>query len=119
MHRLAAGVDRRDEPYAWEMRALLAGQLMTLLAMIGVSVWGRKNVDDAARVRARAGLSGLDWTMGKSTALLYTPAIGLFIVVATLVVADPSNRATVALLGLAIMVMLLLAHWSSVKRAAR
>ena len=87
--------------------------------MVGVSAWGRKHMDDAARVRARVGASGFDWTMSKNTALLYTPVIGLFIVVATLAATDPTDPETLPSIGLAIMVMLLLAHWSSIKRAAR
>jgi hypothetical protein len=98
---------------------LVGGQLLTLLATVGVSVWGRRNVDDAARVRARTGTSGLDYTMSKNTTLIYAPAIGLLIVVATLAVRDSANLATIASIGLAFMVMLLLAHWSSVRRAAR
>ena len=90
-----------------------------LLAMVAASLWGRKNLDDEARVRARVGLTGLDFAMNKNTGLLYTPAIGSVVVIGTLAVVNSVNAEMIAALGLAILVMLLLAHWSAVRRAAR
>ncbi|MGH2757602.1 MAG: hypothetical protein ACRDI3_07420 [Actinomycetota bacterium] len=57
--------------------------------------------------------------MSKNTTLISTPLIGLWVVIATLTFGDPDNRDTVAGLGLAVMVIFLWAHWSSVRRAAR
>lgn len=102
------------------MRALLvSGQIIVLLAIVAVSLWGRRNLHDEARVRARAGTSGFDWTMKKNTSLVYTPVIGSVVVIGTLAVGDPDNGETIAAIGLAILVMLFLAHRSSIKRAAR
>ena len=98
---------------------LVGGQIVVVLAMVAVSLWGRKNLDDDARVNARLGTSGVDWTMKKSTALVYTPAIGSFVLVGTVLALDAGNGEQIAAVGLALLVMLFLAHWWSVKRAAR
>jgi hypothetical protein len=57
--------------------------------------------------------------MGKNAALLWSPLIGVVVVTSTIALADESNQVTIALLGLAVMVIFLAAHWSSVRRAAR
>ena len=98
---------------------LVGGQILALLAIVAVSLWGKKNLHEEARVRARAGTSGFDWTMNKNTSLLYTPVIGSVVVIGTLAATDPGHAETIAAIGLAILIMLLLAHWSSIKRAAR
>ena len=97
----------------------VGGQIVALLAMVAVSVWGQKNLRDEARVPARLGTSGVDWTMNKKTSLRYAPALGCVVVIGTLAILDSDEAETVAAIGLGIVVMLLLAHWSSVKRAAR
>lgn len=102
------------------MSELLVGaQVLALLSMVTVSVWGRKHIDDETRIRARVGTTGFDYTMSKNTTLIYTPVIGLLIVIATLAVMDSDAPETIASIGLAIMVIFSAAHWSSVKRAAR
>ena len=98
---------------------LIAGQLITLLAIVAVSAWGRRKIDEQSRIPARAETTGFDWTMSKTTALLYTPLIGSLVVIGTLLVRDSRSSQTIAALGLAILVVFLLAHWSSVRRAAR
>ena len=98
---------------------LVGAQLLALIAMVAVSVWGRKHIDDETRIRARLSATGFDYTMSKNTTLIYTPLIGLLIVSGTLAVLDSDAPETIASVGLAIMVIFLLAHWSSVKRAAR
>lgn len=98
---------------------LVAGQILALLAMVAVSVWGRKSLRDEARIPARLWTTGFDYTMSKNTTLLYTPATGSAIVIGTLALTDSLNAEKIAALGLAILVMLLSAHWSSVRRAAR
>lgn len=92
---------------------------MALIGMVAVSAWGRKHIDDETRIRARLGTTGFDYTMTKNTTLIYTPLIGLLIVIATLAVMDSDLPETMASIGLAIMVIFLAAHWSSVRRAAR
>ncbi len=94
-------------------------QLLVLVGMIGVSVWGRSAVPDDARVRARAGATGLDWTMSKITALVSTPIIGALVFLATVVPRDPANEETIAILGVVVMLIFLAAHWSAIKRAGR
>ncbi len=98
---------------------LVGGQILVLLAMVAVSLWGRNNLHDEARIRARVGLTGFDYTMNKNTSLVYTPAIGSVVVIGTLAVMNSVNAETIAALGLVILVMLLLAHWSAIRRAAR
>lgn len=100
------------------MEPLLAGQLAALVGLVAASAWGWKEIPDDARIRARAGTSGLDWTMSKTTALVTTPLVGLMVVAAT-AASGPAERDSLALVGLVLLVFLLLVHWSSVKRAAR
>ncbi len=98
---------------------LVAAQLLTLLGMAVVSVWGRKHLSPETRVRARTGLTGLDYTMSKSTTLILAPLIGSLVVIATLALSDSPSREMVALLGAALLTIYLAAHWYSVRRAAR
>lgn len=98
---------------------IVGAQLLALLGMVAVSVWGRKQIDDQTRIRARLGITGFDYTMSKNTTLIYTPVIGLLIVSATIAIMDSDAPETIAAIGLAIMIIFLLAHWSSVRRAAR
>ena len=93
---------------------LLAGQVVTVIAMAAVSYWGWKNIDPETRIRARD-ISEDSTMRSKTTALVWTPAIGLVVLLGTLAVGDD----TIAALGLPILVIFLLAHWSVVKRAAR
>jgi hypothetical protein len=97
---------------------LLAAQVLVLAVMIGVSLWGWKEIPADARIRARAGTSGFDFTMGKAAALILTPLVGLMVVGAT-ASSDDGNRDTLGWLGLALLIFLLLAHRSSLRRAAR
>jgi hypothetical protein len=86
--------------------------------MVAVSVWGWKHVPPERRVQARSGPTGIDFTMSRNTALLSSPLIGLLVVLSTVVLSDSPERETVAGLGLALMLIFLLAHRSSTKRAA-
>jgi hypothetical protein len=61
----------------------------------------------------------MDFTMSRNTALLLSPLIGLLVVLSTLALSDSPNRGTIAGLGLPVMLIFLLAHRSSTKRAAR
>jgi hypothetical protein len=96
----------------------LAGQVIVVSVMGAVSYWGSKKIDPETRIRART--ISLDSTMrARGTALVWPPVIGFVILLGTLAVNDSPNRVTVAALGLGVLLMLLLAHWSTVKRAAR
>ena len=97
------------------MQLLLAGQVVILIALVAVSVWGWKEVSPDARIRARAGTTGMDFTVGKTTALVSTPLIGLMVVAAT----ASSEDVTLGWLGLGLLIFLLLTHRSSLRRAAR
>lgn len=102
------------------MIALLVGaQIVVLVALVAVSVWGQKHIAHGTRTRARVGATGFDYTKSKSTTLIYAPIVGLLVVGSTIAVRDSDTPETVAGIGLAIMVIYLLAHWSTVKRAAR
>lgn len=102
------------------MFALLVGaQVIALIAMVAVSVWGRKHIDDEVRIPARFGTTGWDYTMSKNWTLTKTPVIGLFIVVATIALTDSDAPGPFAAIGLAIMVIFLAAHRSAVRRAGR
>ena len=94
-------------------------QVVTLAAMVAASLWGRTHIDPQTRIRARAGATGIDWTMSKNTALVTSPVIGLIVVLGTLAARGDAEESTIAWLGLSVLVIFLLAHWSSVKRAAR
>jgi hypothetical protein len=96
----------------------LAGQILVLLIMIGVSYWGWRNIDPETRIRARD-ISEDSTMRSKTTALIWSPVIGLVVLLGTLAVGDSSGRDTIAALGLAVVVIFLLAHWATVKRAAR
>jgi hypothetical protein len=98
---------------------LLGAQVLVFFGMVAVSLWGWKHLPPEARVRARAGTTGLDWTMSKKTALVSTPLIGLLVVVGTFALRDSPDSDAIASLGLAVIVIYLLVHWSSTKRAAR
>lgn len=98
---------------------LLGAQLLTLVAMVAVSVWGRKNIEEGTRTRARVGAFGFDYTKSKNTTLIYAPLSGLLIVGSTVAVVDSDAPEPVAAIGLAIMIFFLAAHWSTVRRAAR
>ncbi len=98
---------------------LLVAQLILVVAMIGVSWWGATRVDPDARIRARAGTTGIDWTMSKTSALFVTPAAGFLVLLGTFLLRDSINRDTVSLIGGLILVFLLLAHISTLRRAAR
>ena len=93
-------------------------QLLALGAMVATSVWGWQHLDPETRIRARAGTTGLDWTMSKKTSLVLTPAIGVLVVLGSLSVPE-SNGDGIRWLGLAVLIIFLLAHRSSVRRAAR
>lgn len=97
----------------------VAGQVVAFLLMIAVSVWGSKNVDPETRMRARAGPTGIDWTMSKKTALFWSPVIGAVVLLSTIATSDSEARDTGAMLGLGVLVVLLLAHRSAIRRAAR
>jgi hypothetical protein len=90
-----------------------------VLLLIGaVSYWGSKKIDPETRIRARN--ISLDSTMrGKKTALVGPPIVGGVIVLGTLLLNDSSTRDTGAGMGLALLVVILLAHWNLVKQAAR
>ena len=94
-------------------------QILIVAAMVAVSAWGRTHLDPETRIRARAGTSGIDWTMSKSTALWWTPAIGALVLITTLALDDSQDRAPIAWLGAAVSFFFLAAHWYSVRRAAR
>ena len=85
-----------------------------MIVMVGVSYWGWKNIDPETRIRARD-ISEDSTMRTTTTALVWTPAIGLVILLGTLVVGD----VTIAALGLPLLVIFLLAHWATVKRAVR
>ncbi len=85
--------------------------------MVMVSVWGARHMSPETRIRARAGPTGIDWTLSKKTALVQTPVIGAIVLFATLVLHDRPSAETFALIGLAVMLIFLWAHWSSVRRA--
>ena len=87
--------------------------------MFVVSAWGRRHIDADTRIRARTGTSGLDYTMGKKTALVYPPLIGVLVVISTLALDDSQNREPIAWVGAGVCIVFLLAHQSSVRRAAR
>lgn len=99
---------------------LVAGQIVLLLGMFAVSVWGWRNLDADIRVRMRGDTTtGIDWTMGKKTMLLMRPLIGCLFVAAALAVQDQSSGDLIGWLGLVSMAIFLVVHWSSVRRAAR
>ncbi|MEA2453492.1 MAG: hypothetical protein QOG04_2202 [Actinomycetota bacterium] len=97
----------------------VSAQVLAFVAMLAVSAWGRKHIDPETRIRARTGTTGFDYAMSKNTALLWTPIIGLVVVMSTIAIPESSNNETIAWLGLGIMVFFLLVHWSTVRRAAR
>lgn len=96
---------------------LIAAQAVAVVAMFGVSLWGWKSIPDDSRVRARVGLS-FDYTMSKTTALVSTPIVGSLYLAASLAVRD-STEEPFAWLGLAVMLIFLASHLSTVRRAAR
>ena len=96
---------------------LMAAQVLVLIGMLAASIWGWKNIEPDGRVRVRSGPTGIDWTISKNTTLIMTPAVGLFIVIATLTFRDAPDPGFAAL-GLAVMLIFLAAHWSAVRRAA-
>ena len=98
---------------------LLVAQVMTLVGMVAVSTWGRTHMDRDTRTRARVGAFGFDYTKSKNTTLIFAPVIGLLIVGSTFAIRDSGAPEAAAAMGLAIMLIFLAAHWSSVKRAAR
>ena len=93
-------------------------QLLALVGMVAVSVWGWKHLAPDTRIRRRGGTTGIDWTMGKNTTLLLTPLFGLFILLGTVGMLDSSSGELVAWLGVVVMVIFLAAHWSTVRREA-
>ena len=98
---------------------LVGAQLLAFLGIGMVSAWGRKHLPPETRVRARTGLTGLDYTMSKSTTLVIAPLLGSLIVIGTLALSNSPDRETVALVGVAILIVYLASHWYSVRRAAR
>ena len=89
-----------------------------LSVMAAVSYWGWRNIDPETRIPARD--ITRDSTMRtKTTALVWTPVIGFLVLLGTLAVGDSQSRDMGAALGLALSVIFLLAHWATVKRAAR
>jgi cytochrome bd-type quinol oxidase subunit 2 len=98
---------------------LLGAQLLALAGMVAVSLWGWKHIDPETRTRARVGTFGFDYTKSKTTTLIYAPVVGLLIVGSTVAVRNSDAPETIAAIGLAIMVIFLAAHRSSVRRAAR
>ena len=94
-------------------------QVITLAAIVATSAWGSRHIDDEARIRARAGATGLDWTMSKKATLVLSPVVGVIVLLGTSAARDSANEDTIGWLGLAVQVIFLLAHWSSVRRAAR
>jgi hypothetical protein len=62
--------------------SLLGGLLF--FGMLALTAYGWRTVPADARFRARMGPTGIDGSMGKRTALLTWPAIGLFVLFFTL-----------------------------------
>lgn len=99
--------------------ALVAAQAVTLVGILAVSAWGRKHIDPRTRIRARLGTTGFDYTMSRDTSLLWSPIVGVVVLLGTVVIPVAPERVAISAVGLAIMVIFLIAHWSSVRRAAR
>jgi hypothetical protein len=97
---------------------VLAGQILVLLVMVTVSYWGWRNIDPETRIRARD-ISEDSTMRSKTTTLMWSPIIGLVVVLGTFAVGDSSSRDTAAVLGLGVVLIFLFAHWATVKRAAR
>jgi hypothetical protein len=97
---------------------ILTGQVLALILIGTVSFWGSQKIDPETRIRARD--ISEDATMrSKKTALVGPPVVGVVIVLGTLLLNESNSRDTGAALGLVLLVVILLAHWSTVKRAAR
>jgi hypothetical protein len=97
---------------------ILAGQVLALLLLGAVSFWGSQNIDPEMRIRSR-NLSEDSTMRSKKTALAGPPVVGGVIFLGCLLLNESATRDTGAALGLALLVVILLAHWSTVKRAAR
>ena len=97
---------------------ILVGQVVLVIAMWVTTYWGSRNIHPETRVRART--ISLDATMRtKRTALVWPPVFGLLVFLGTLAFADSATRNVGAALGLGVLSVLALAHWGTVKRAAR
>ena len=99
------------------MDLLLGAQVLVLAALVAVSIWGWREIPPEARIRARAGATGTDFTLSKTTALLVSPLVGAMVVAAT-ASSDEGNRDSLGSMGLLLLVFLLLAHRSTLRRAA-
>ena len=97
---------------------ILAGQILALLLMGTISLWGSQKIHPETRIRSRD--VSEDWKMrSKKTALVGPPAVGAVVVLGSFLLNESNTRDTGAALGLALLVVILLAHWNTVKRAAR
>ena len=92
------------------MGEIAAGVLgaVLFLGMLALTAYGWRTVPEDARFRTRFGPTGIDGSMGKKTALLTWPSIGLFVLVFTVVAEAPW-------LGVALLVWLLLMQFVSVR----
>lgn len=90
-----------------EVAAGILGAVL-FLGMLALTAYGWRTVPTDARFRTRLGPTGIDGSMGKKTALLTWPSIGLFVLILTLV-------AQARWLGVALLVWLLLMQFVSVR----
>ena len=97
------------------MRALtVALAVVEFAGMVGQSVWGWRVIDPAYRFAARAGSTGIDFSMSKATGLVVWPLIGLVVVAGS-----AAGDETIALVGATLLFFLLLMQRSSIRRTAR
>ena len=78
------------------------------LGMLALTAYGWRTVPADARFRTRLGPTGIDGSMGKRTALLTWPSIGLFVLIFTMV-------AEARWLGVGLLAWLLLMQFVSVR----
>ena len=90
-----------------------------LLMMIAVSAFGWNAIPAGTRIPVRFGISGLQGTLSKATALVMWPALGAVVAGGVYIGGQAGDTVALMLLGLAAEAILLIAQYSAVRKAAR
>jgi hypothetical protein len=110
---------RRDPPladgaYADPVDSLIV-QAVELAGLVAVSIYGASRIRTDRRLPARAGPTGLEFTLGSRTALVTFPLMGAVVVAGSAL----ANDDTLALLGIGALAFLLFAQITTISRARR
>lgn len=86
-----------------------------MLVMVALSIYGMRRIPPEKRLPARAGPTGLDFTVGRGLGLMLFPFMGVIVLVGAALAEDD----TLGLLGIAVLLFLLFAQGTAISKGSR